>query len=75
MIMVSEKIQLRKKASDSFSSDSEVKYKLTNFKSFLCHPKRMLKLIIKAFGYVSLRLILLMELRKSGLLLYVQQKE
>ena len=50
MIMVSEKIQLRKKASDSFSSDSEGEYKHTNFKSFLCHPKRMLKIIIKAFG-------------------------
>ena len=48
MIMVSEKIQLRKKA--SFSSDSEGEYKHTNFKSFLCHPKRMLKIIIKAFG-------------------------
>ena len=75
MIMVSEKIQLRKKASDSFSSDSEDEYELSNFKSFLCHPKRMLKLIIKTFGYVFLRLIFLMELRKRGLLLYVLQKE
>ena len=65
MIMVSEKIQLRKKASDSFSSDSEDEYELSNFKSFLCHPKRMLKLIIKVFGYVFLRLILFMELRKK----------
>jgi len=34
MIMVSEKIQLHKKASDSFSSDSEGEYKHTNLSHF-----------------------------------------